>query len=237
MKCILPTPLVRLVDDDNDFRESQKAFLTALGWQVEDWESPAAFLQDDDLQRPGCAVLDIRMPGMTGLDLQRRFVEAGSRLPVIFLTGHGDVATAVHTMKYGALDFLEKRGDPMVLAAAVERACKKSLAAAKAAAEAQSYQAAYDALTPREREVFVLAAKGLSNKEAAEVLGIGAETVRCIKLMLMPNWVFRVLSRLISGWKISRRRSPRMCHDDAQNASHRGRSRLGLAVIASGSRS
>ena len=117
MKCILPTPLVRLVDDDNDFRESQKAFLTALGWQVEDWESPAAFLQDDDLQRPGCAVLDIRMPGMTGLDLQRRFVEAGSRLPVIFLTGHGDVATAVHTMKYGALDFLEKRGDPMVLAA------------------------------------------------------------------------------------------------------------------------
>ena len=228
---------MRLVDDDNDFRESQKAFLTALGWQVEDWESPAAFLQDDDLQRPGCAVLDIRMPGMTGLDLQRRFVEAGSRLPVIFLTGHGDVATAVHTMKYGALDFLEKRGDPMVLAAAVERACKKSLAAAKAAAEAQSYQAAYDALTPREREVFVLAAKGLSNKEAAEVLGIGAEPSRCIKLMLMPNWVFRVLSRLISGWKISRRRSPRMCHDDAQNASHRGRSRLGLAVIASGSRS
>ena len=169
MKCILPTPLVRLVDDDNDFRESQKAFLTALGWQVEDWESPAAFLQDDDLQRPGCAVLDIRMPGMTGLDLQRRFVEAGSRLPVIFLTGHGDVATAVHTMKYGALDFLEKRGDPMVLAAAV------------AAAEAQSYQAAYDALTPREREVFVLAAKGLSNKEAAEVLGIGAETVKMHK--------------------------------------------------------
>ena len=221
MKCILPAPLVRLVDDDNDFRESQKAFLTALGWQVEDWESPAAFLQDDDLQRPGCAVLDIRMPGMTGLDLQRRFVEAGSRLPVIFLTGHGDVATAVHTMKYGALDFLEKRGDPMVLAAAVERACKKSLAAAKAAAEAQSYQTAYDALTPREREVFVLAAKGLSNKEAAEVL--------------MPNWAFRVLSRLINGWRISRRRSPRMCHDDAQNASHRGRSCLGLAVIASGS--
>ena len=193
MKCILPAPLVRLVDDDNDFRESQKAFLTALGWQVEDWESPAAFLQDDDLQRPGCAVLDIRMPGMTGLDLQRRFVEAGSSLPVIFLTGHGDVATAVHTMKYGALDFLEKRGDPMVLAAAVERACKKSLAAAafaaasdflqarSTAAEAQSYQTAYDALTPREREVFVLAAKGLSNKEAAEVLGIGAETVKMHK--------------------------------------------------------
>lgn len=233
MKCILPTPLVRLVDDDNDFRESQKAFLTALGWQVEDWESPAAFLQDDDLQRPGCAVLDIRMPGMTGLDLQRRFVEAGSCLPVIFLTGHGDVATAVHTMKYGALDFLEKRGDPMVLAAAVERACKKSLAAAKAAAEAQSYQTAYDALTPREREVFV----GFPIRKPPKCSASVRKPSRCIKPMLMPNWAFRVLSRLISGWRISRRRSQRMWHDDTQNASHRGRSRLGLAVIASGCRS
>ena len=232
MKCILPTPLVRLVDDDNDFRESQKAFLTALGWQVEDWESPAAFLQDDDLQRPGCAVLDIRMPGMTGLDLQRRFVEAGSRLLVIFLTGHGDVATAVHTMKYGALDFLEKRGDPMVLAAAVERACKKSLAAAKAAAEAQSYQAAYDSV-----KFLCLRLKGFPIRKPPKCSASVRKPSRCIKLMLMPNWVFRVLSRLISGWKISRRRSPRMCHDDAQNASHRGRSRLGLAVIASGSRS
>lgn len=237
MKCILPAPLVRLVDDDNDFRESQKAFLTALGWQVEDWESPAAFLQDDDLQHPGCAVLDIRMPGMTGLDLQRRFVEAGSRLPVIFLTGHGDVATAVHTMKYGALDFLEKRGDPMVLAAAVERACKKSLAAAKAAAEAQSYQTAYDALTPREREVLCLRLKGFPIRKLPKCLASVRKPSRCIKPMLMPNWAFRVLSRLISGWRISRRRSPRMCHDDTQNASHRGRSRLGLAVIASGSRS
>ena len=174
-------PLVRIVDDDDRVRQSEAFVLRLEGFDVREYSSAEDFLHFDDVSRAGCIVLDIRMPGMTGLDLQRRFVEAGSCLPVIFLTGHGDVATAVHTMKYGALDFLEKRGDPMVLAAAVERACKKSLAAAKAAAEAQSYQTAYDALTPREREVFVLAAKGLSNKEAAEVLGIGAETVKMHK--------------------------------------------------------
>ena len=174
-------PVVRIVDDDDGDREALAFMLESSGWKVQAYSSARDFLVNDAPSQPGCVVLDVRMPGMTGLDLQRRFVEAGSRLPVIFLTGHGDVATAVHTMKYGALDFLEKRGDPMVLAAAVERACKKSLAAAKAAAEAQSYQTAYDALTPREREVFVLAAKGLSNKEAAEVLGIGAETVKMHK--------------------------------------------------------
>ena len=174
-------PLVRIVDDDDRVRQSEAFVLRLEGFDVREYSSAEDFLHFDDVSRAGCIVLDIRMPGMTGLDLQRRFVEAGSCLPVIFLTAHGDVATAVHTMKYGALDFLEKRGDPMVLAAAVERACKKSLAAAKAAAEAQSYQTAYDALTPREREVFVLAAKGLSNKEAAEVLGIGAETVKMHK--------------------------------------------------------
>ena len=177
---LLP-PLVRLVDDDDDFRESQKAFLSALGWQVEDWSDPEAFLAHEDGRRPGCAVLDIRMPGMTGLDLQRHFVDAGVELPIIFLTGHGDVQAAVHTMKYGALDFLEKRGDPMLLAGAVERACKRSVEASRAKAEAEGYQAEFDALTPREREVFVLAAKGLSNKESAQVLGIGAETVKMHK--------------------------------------------------------
>lgn len=120
-------PLVRIVDDDDDFRESQKQFLKALGWQVSDWADPEVFLAEDDLNRPGCLVLDIRMPKMTGLELQKRFVEMGSTLPVIFLTGHGDVSTAVHTMKYGAVDFLEKRNDPMILATAVENACRRSM--------------------------------------------------------------------------------------------------------------
>lgn len=174
-------PLVRLVDDDDDFRESQKQFLTALGWQVRAWDDAQRFLKEDDLMRPGCLVLDIRMPNMTGLELQKRFVEMKCTLPVIFLTGHGDVTTAVHTMKYGAVDFLEKRNNPMILAASVERACKASVEAAKKLNEAQGYRRTFDTLTNREKEVLIAAAKGLTNKDIALSLGIGAETVKMHK--------------------------------------------------------
>lgn len=181
MTSVSTLPLVRIVDDDDDFRESQKQFLRALGWQVRDWADAQTFLAEDDLDRPGCLVLDIRMPDMTGLELQKRFVEMGSTLPVIFLTGHGDVTTAVHTMKYGAVDFLEKRNDPMILAAAVENACRRSMEAAKTAAQENRYRERFNTLTPREKEVVVLASKGRTNKEIAENLGIGAETVKMHK--------------------------------------------------------
>ena len=121
------------------------------------------------------------MPGMTGVELQRRLFDAKWTLPVIFLTGHGDITTAVHTMKYGAADFLEKRGDPLALAGAVERACAKSMAAESDAAEADDYRRTFESLTQREREVFMLAAEGLTNKDVAERLGIGAETVKMHK--------------------------------------------------------
>ena len=104
MKCILPAPLVRLVDDDNDFRESQKAFLTALGWQVEDWESPAAFLLDVDLQRPG----DIRMPGMDGLELAEIIARDHPGIKVIILTGYPDFAYAQRAIQYHVVDFVLK---------------------------------------------------------------------------------------------------------------------------------
>lgn len=174
-------PLVRIVDDDGDFRESQKQLLKALGWQVADWADAQTFLAEDDLSRPGCLVLDIRMPGMTGLELQKKFVEMGSTLPVIFLTGHGDVSTAVHTMKYGAVDFLEKKNDPMLLAAAVEKACSGSMQAAKEVEHANEYREQFEGLTAREKEVVVLAAKGLTNKDIGLKLGIGAETVKMHK--------------------------------------------------------
>ena len=171
-------PLVRIVDDDDDFRESQKQFLKALGWQVSDWSSAEQFLAEDDLTRPGCLVLDIRMPKMTGLELQKKFVEIGSFLPIIFLTGHGDVTTAVHTMKYGAVDFLEKRNDPMILAAAVENGCKISLKIARKNQQENEFRQTFDQLTSREKDVVVLAAKGLTNKDIGAALGIGAETVK-----------------------------------------------------------
>lgn len=174
-------PLVRLVDDDAGFRESQSALLSAMGRQVRCWPDAESFLAEDDLERPGCIVLDMRMPGMTGLDLQRRLSAVRFAPPVIFLTGHGDVDTAVHAMKYGAADFLEKRGDPMRLAAAVERACRHSVEAARAFVDQRAREVLHASLTPRERDVLALAAKGLSNKEAAAALGIGPETVKMHK--------------------------------------------------------
>ena len=171
-------PIVRLVDDDDDYRGSQKLFLEMLGWQVRAYASAADFLAADDALAPGCLILDIRMPEMNGLELQRELVERGASLPVIFLTGHGDVSTAVHAMKYGAHDFIEKRGDPMELKAAVEKAVTKSLESAKLAAEAAGRLAEFEALTPRERDVVLAAAEGASNKNIAEALGIGIATVK-----------------------------------------------------------
>lgn len=178
MKRPIRSPLVRLVDDDDLYRESQCEFLNACGWQVADWSSAKAFLSEDDLTRPGCLVLDIRMPELTGVELQRQLFDRGIELPVIFLTGHGDISTAVHTMKYGATDFLEKRGDPLRLAEAVERAVKLSVSRATQAAEADDYRLQFESLTQREREVFLLTASGKTNREVAEKLGIGAETVK-----------------------------------------------------------
>lgn len=171
-------PIVRLVDDDDDYRGSQKLFLEMLGWQVRTYASAADFLAADDALAPGCLILDIRMPEMNGLELQRELVKRGASLPVIFLTGHGDVSTAVHAMKYGAHDFIEKRGDPMELKAAVEKAVAKSLESAKLAAEAAGRLAEFEALTPRERDVVLAAAEGASNKNIAEALGIGIATVK-----------------------------------------------------------
>ena len=178
MTAVTQLPLVRIVDDDDDFRESQKQLLKALGWQVSDWSDAECFLSEDDFSRPGCLVLDIRMPKMTGLELQKKFVEIGCTLPIIFLTGHGDVSTAVHTMKYGAIDFLEKRNDPMILVAAVEKACKASLETAKKLLHQDEYRQTFEKLTSREKDVVILAAKGLTNKDIAATLGIGAETVK-----------------------------------------------------------
>ena len=172
--------LIRLVDDEPDVRAALSLMLEIEGWRCVSYASAREFLVEN-MDSPGCLVLDVRMPGMSGLELQQAMEERGIELPVIFLTGHGDITTAVHTMKYGAADFLEKRGDPLALAGAVERACAKSMAAESDAAEADDYRRTFESLTQREREVFMLAAEGSTNKDVAERLGIGAETVKMHK--------------------------------------------------------
>ncbi len=171
-------PLIRLVDDDDDYRASQAFLLGTLGIELKDWASAAAFLEDDDLNRPGCLVLDIRMPGMTGLEVHQELVKRGCRLPVIFLTGHGDVTTAVRTLTHGAVDFIEKNDDPMRLVEAVKKAVAHSLEAFEVTTEAEKKRALFATLTPREQEILKLAAKGLANKDIADALGIGVVTVK-----------------------------------------------------------
>lgn len=142
-------PLVRLIDDDEIFLMSQKLLLETRGFSVETYSSAKAFLENDQLSRPGCAVADIRMPGLTGLEMQTILESRRSTLPLIFLTGHGDVSMAVHTMRHGAADFLEKPVKPDVLIAVVTKAVEASVKAWQAGREKAHVEALYAELTPR----------------------------------------------------------------------------------------
>lgn len=171
-------PLVRLIDDDEIFLMSQKLLLETRGFSVETYSSAKAFLENDQLSRPGCAVADIRMPGLTGLEMQTILESRRSTLPLIFLTGHGDVSMAVYTMRHGAADFLEKPVKPDVLIAVVTKAVEASVKAWQAGREKAHVEALYAELTPREREVVARAALDTPNKVIARELGIGEPTVK-----------------------------------------------------------
>lgn len=171
-------PLVRLVDDDVEFLRSQKFFLDTFLPEVRTWESAEAFLAEDDLTRPGCLVLDIRMSGMSGLELQRLLEMRHSTLRIIFLSAHGDIGTAVHAMRHGALDFLEKPVEPEVLLEKVRKAVDASMNDFAHEREIHQIESRLLSLTGREREVLDLAIEGLQNKEIAEKIGISVTTVK-----------------------------------------------------------
>lgn len=142
--------LIRIVDDDEEVREALTFLLACRGWRTIAYESAEAFLREYCSMPPGCILLDIRMPGMTGVELQQRLCTMTGSLPIIFVTGHGDVATAVKTVKAGAFDFLEKP---------------------------DAAKAVYAEMSPREREVLALLAESLSNREMAARLGLSERTV------------------------------------------------------------
>lgn len=171
-------PLVRLIDDDEIFLMSQKLLLETRGFAVVTYSSANDFLEKDVLTRPGCAVADIRMPGLTGLEMQTILEGRRSTLPLVFLTGHGDVSMAVHTMRHGAADFLEKPVKPDVLIWVVTKAVQASVKIWETHRELAKVEALYAELTPREREVVALAAVDTPNKVIARELGIGEPTVK-----------------------------------------------------------
>ena len=173
-----PSPTVFVVDDDAAIRKAVSRLLRSAGIAVTVFESPREFLAQYDPNTPGCLVLDLAMPGFNGLQLQTVLGERGSILPIIFLSGHGDVSKSVQAMKGGAFDFLTKPVNAKNLLPAIRAAIERGAVARREQAELSEIRARLDTLTPREREVLEHVATGKLNKQVAGDLGITEATVK-----------------------------------------------------------
>ena len=179
------TPIVFVVDDDISVRESLELLIRCAGWQPETFASAQEFLARPRLLVPSCLVLDVTLPGLNGLDLQKRIAVDRIDMPIIFITGHGDVPTTVQAMKAGAVEFLTKPFGDDVLLSAIRHAIERSRAALGHEAEMQVLRDRYASLTPREREVMALVASGLLNKQVGSELGISEITVKAHRGQVM----------------------------------------------------
>ncbi|MDZ7893735.1 MAG: response regulator [Sphingobium sp.] len=185
---------VYLVDDDEAIRRSATFMLRTAGFRVESFESGDAFMKGMRHLEPGAVLLDIRMPGASGLDVQQAMNEHGITLPVIIMTGHGDVPIAVQAMKAGAVDFIEKPFEKSVLVNALENARARLESGASARRNEQEAQTIINGLTVREREVLQGLAKGHPNKTIAYDLGISPRTVEVHRANVMAKMGVRSLS-------------------------------------------
>ncbi len=168
---------VFVVDDDEAIRKSLRRMMEAVGLRVETFEHAQAFLDGFDRSKPGCLILDIKMPGMTGLDLQEKLAENGRNIPVIILSAHGDVETSVRAMKTGAVDFLRKPCRAKRLLERVRQAFAQDAEIRQERDERAQLRARLDALSPREREVMGHLVQGKSTKKIAFELGVARKTI------------------------------------------------------------
>jgi len=191
------TPTIFIVDDDPAVLKSLGRLLRSARLDFVAFSSPNEFLQHHDPAAPGCLVLDVAMPGLNGLELQAALAEKGCSLPIIFLTGHGDIPMSVQAMKRGALDFLTKPVNDENLLKAVRAALEKDRAARQARAELVGLQARLDSLTPREREVFVHVVAGQLNKQIAADLGTVEKTIKVHRARVMEKMGVDSLADLV----------------------------------------
>jgi len=192
------TPFVFVVDDDVSVRESLEALIRLEGWQAETFPSARDFLSRPRVQAPSCLILDVSLPDLNGLDLQKRI--AGDRLdmPIIFITGYGDIPMTVQAMKAGAVEFLTKPFDEDSLLRAIRNAIDHSEAALRDEAELQALRDCHASLSRREREVMTLVVAGLMNKQVGGELGISEITVKAHRGRVMEKMKARSLAELVT---------------------------------------
>ena len=200
-----PIPIVYVVDDDISVRESLELLIQSAGWQPETFTSAQEFLSRPRSLVPSCLVLDVSLPGINGLELQKRVAAERSDMPIIFITGHGDVPTSVQAMKAGAVEFLTKPFSDDALLSAIGNAIERSRVALGQEAEMRVLQDRYASLTPREREVMALVVTGMLNKQIGGELEISEITVKAHRGQVMRKMKASSLAELV---KISARLHP-----------------------------
>jgi FixJ family two-component response regulator len=190
-------PVVFVVDDDESVRRSLARLIRSAGLEVQTFATPAAFLGHARPDRPACAVLDLRMPGSSGLAVQEALARTDADIPIVFLTGHADVSTSVRAMKAGAMDFLQKPLNEQDLLDAIQRALDRAKGLRKARAERELIEGRAATLTPREREVFALVVAGLPNKLVGDRLGAAEKTVKLHRARVMEKMKADSLADLV----------------------------------------
>jgi FixJ family two-component response regulator len=189
--------IVFVVDDDPSMRLSLESLLRSVGHEVRLFSSAREFMQAAHTDAPGCLLLDVRLPGMSGLAFQQELARSGVMLPIIFITGHGDVPMSVRAMKAGAVEFLTKPFDDQVLLDAIHAALERDRARRRDEASLAALRSRYDALTERERQVMGHIVAGLVNKRTASELGLSVVTVKVHRAQVMRKMQAKSVAELV----------------------------------------
>ena len=190
-------PIVFIVDDDLSVRRSTERLLRAAGLKVQTFTSAREFLKNPRPNGPACLVLDVRMPGLSGIELQRELTQAGIQIPIIFITAHGDIPMTVRAMKAGAVEFLTKPFRSRALVDAVRAALERDQLAHKERSETEEIRERYEQLTSREREVMALVTAGMLNKQAAGELATTERTIKFHRAHIMQKMGTESLADLV----------------------------------------
>jgi FixJ family two-component response regulator len=185
-----------LVDDDGPILKALERLLRGAGFEVKSFQSSQAFLEQHDPETPGCAVLDVAMDGLNGLELQQALAASGCDRPIVFLTGRGDIPTSVRAMRAGAVNFLTKPADTKELLAAIQLAVEKDALARATSARMEPIKRRLAALTPRERDVLRLVVTGRLNKQIAAELGTAEKTIKVHRGRVMEKMAVRSVAEL-----------------------------------------